>query len=57
MAWLLEWDESLKEQDNDFVDEESQEELLRKYTFQQFSRLFKNQGKDPYEKRVKVFIL
>ena len=31
------------------MDEESQEELLRKYTFQQFSRLFKNQGKDPYE--------
>ena len=49
VAWLLEWDQSLKEQDDDYVDEESQEELLRRYTFQQFSRLFKNQGKDPYE--------
>ncbi len=28
VAWLLEWDESLKEQDDDFVDEESQEELF-----------------------------
>ena len=49
VAWLLEWDEDLKDHDDDYVDEESHEELLGKYTFQQFSRLFKNQGKDPYE--------